>query len=115
MIYGLVAPGYDMAEVTRSIRFWVCRCCYGEDIDMSGKLKLIVLMLRVTEKPFMPVEKGYSIIYENKTKAYINRINVSHDGKSYWEVFWLMLNYNMFHQIYLNGNSEDAEELLIRK
>lgn len=117
MIYGLVAPGYDMAEVAVSQILGNREVVMTDDIDMSTKLKLIGVDVASYGEPFMPIEKGYSIIYENKTKNLYKRINVSHDGKKLLGGILIgdASDYNMFHQIYLNGLPipEDAEELII--
>lgn len=117
MIYGLVAPGYDMAEVAVNQILGNKEIVMQEDIDMSTKLKLIGVDVASYGEPFMPVEKGYSIIYENKTKNLYKRINISHDGKKLLGGILIgdASDYNMFHQIYLNGLPipEDAEELII--
>ena len=117
MIYGLVAPGYDMAEVAVNQILGNTDAVMAEDIDMSTKLKLIGVDVASYGEPFMPVEKGYSIIYENKTKNLYKRINVSHDGKKLLGGILVgdAADYNMFHQIYLNGLPipEDAEELIL--
>ncbi|HMC01036.1 MAG TPA: nitrite reductase large subunit NirB [Flavobacteriaceae bacterium] len=117
MIYGLVAPGYDMAEVAVNQIIKNTDVVMESDIDMSTKLKLIGVDVASFGEPFMPVEKGYSIIYENKTKNLYKRINVSHDGKSLLGGILVgdASDYNMFHQIYLNGLPipKDAEELIL--
>ncbi len=117
MIYGLVAPGYDMAEVAVNQILGNKEVVMEQDIDMSTKLKLIGVDVASYGEPFMPVEKGYSIIYENKNKNLYKRINVSHDGKKLLGGILIgdASDYNMFHQIYLNGLPipEDAEELII--
>lgn len=117
MIYGLVAPGYDMAEVAVNQILGKTDAVMAEHIDMSTKLKLIGVDVASYGEPFMPVEKGYSIIYENKTKNLYKRINVSHDGKKLLGGILVgdASDYNMFHQIYLNGLPipEDAEELIL--
>ncbi|TVZ59495.1 nitrite reductase (NADH) large subunit [Flavobacteriaceae bacterium MAR_2010_105] len=117
MIYGLVAPGYDMAEVAVNQILGNREIVMKDDIDMSTKLKLIGVDVASYGEPFMPVEKGYSIIYENKTKNLYKRINVSHDGKTLLGGILVgdASDYNMFHQIYLNGLPipEDAEELIL--
>ncbi len=116
-IYGLVAPGYDMAEVAVNQILGSPEIVMNEDIDMSTKLKLIGVDVASYGEPFMPVEKGYSIIYENKTKNLYKRINVSHDGKKLLGGILVgdATDYNMFHQIYMNGLPipKDAEELII--
>lgn len=117
MIYGLVAPGYDMAEVAVNQILGKTDVVMEDDIDMSTKLKLIGVDVASYGVPFMPVEKGYSIIFENKTKNLYKRINVSHDGKTLLGGILIgdASDYNMFHQIYLNGLPipKDAEELVI--
>ena len=117
MIYGLVAPGYEMADVAVDQILGISETLMTEDIDMSTKLKLIGVDVASFGEPFMPVEKGYSIIFENKTKDLYKRINVSHDGKKLLGGILIgdASDYNMFHQIYLNGLPipEDAEELIL--
>lgn len=117
MIYGLVAPGYEMADVAADQILGKTETLMSEDIDMSTKLKLIGVDVASFGEPFMPVEKGYSILFENKTKNLYKRINVSHDGKKLLGGILIgdASDYNMFHQIYLNGLPipEDAEELIL--
>ena len=117
MIYGLVAPGYDMADVAVNQILGNREIVMEEDIDMSTKLKLIGVDVASYGEPFMPVEKGYSIIYENKTKDLYKRVNISHDGKKLLGGILVgdASDYNMFHQIYLNGLPipKDAEELIL--
>ncbi|MEW4925578.1 nitrite reductase large subunit NirB [Algibacter sp. 2305UL17-15] len=117
MIYGLVAPGYDMAEVAVNQILGNRDVLMAESIDMSTKLKLIGVDVASFGEPFMPIEKGYSIIYENKTKNLYKRINVSHDGKKLLGGILIgdASDYNMLHQIYLNDLAipEDAEELIV--
>jgi len=117
MIYGLVAPGYEMAEVAVNQILGNKEVVMEQEIDMSTKLKLLGVDVASYGAPFMPVEKGYSIIYENKTKNLYKRINISHDGKKLLGGILIgdASDYNLFHQIYLNGLPipEDAEELII--
>lgn len=117
MIYGLVAPGYDMAEVAVNQILENKDVIMPQEIDMSTKLKLIGVDVASYGEPYMPIEKGYSIIYENKTKNLYKRINISHDGKKLLGGILIgdASDYNMFHQIYLNNLAipEDAEELII--
>ncbi len=84
---------------------------------MSTKLKLIGVDVASFGEPFMPVEKGHSIIFENKTKSLYKRINVSHDGKDLLGGILVgdATDYNMLHQIYLNGMTlpDNAEELIL--
>jgi nitrite reductase (NADH) large subunit len=117
MIYGLVAPGYEMAGIAVEQIFGNTEMLMPEEIDMSTKLKLIGVDVASFGEPFMPVEKGHSILFENKTKHLYKRINVSHDGKTLLGGILVgdATDYNMLHQIYLNGMSlpENAEELIL--
>ena len=80
-IYGLVAPGYEMAEVaaeqilqgTKAIR---------ETIDMSTQLKLIGVEVASFGDPFIENEEVTAIVYENKFSGIYKRINVTKDGKT---------------------------------
>lgn len=79
MIYGLVAPGYEMAEVVASRLM-------GEEkefkpYDMSTKLKLIGTDVGSFGDPFATEPTCRTIVYENKSKGVYKRINVSADGK----------------------------------
>ena len=90
MIYGLVAPGYDMAEV-------VAHNLLNEDesaekvfrgADMSTKLKLIGIDVASFGEPFAPAgapsttdDMAQPIVFEDATKGVYKRINISADGK----------------------------------
>lgn len=117
MIYGLVAPGYDMAHVAVHQILGETDVLMQDEIDMSTKLKLIGVDVASFGEPFMPVEKGYSVIFENKTKSTYKRINVSLDRKKLLGGILVgdAADYNMLHQIYLNGLPipEDPEELIV--
>lgn len=117
MIYGLVAPGYDMANVAAEQIIGNTDVLMPADIDMSTKLKLIGVDVASFGEPFMPADKGHSILFEDKTKYLYKRINVSHDGKKLLGGILVgdATDYNMLHQIYLNGMPipENAEELII--
>ncbi len=117
MIYGLVAPGYDMAEVAVNQILGIDEVKMVDEIDMSTKLKLIGVDVASYGEPFMPIEKGYSIIFENKTKGIYKRVNVSLDRKKLLGGILVgdVSDYNMLHQIYLNELPipENAEELIV--
>ena len=117
MIYGLVAPGYDMANVAANQIVGNNDVLMPSDIDMSTKLKLIGVDVASFGTPFMPADKGHSIIFENKTKRLYKRINVSHDGKNLLGGILVgdAEDYNILHQMYLNGMTlpENAEELIV--
>jgi len=117
MIYGLVAPGYEMAEVAVNQILKNTDVVMRSEIDMSTKLKLIGVDVASFGTPYMPADKGLSIIYENKTKGLYKRINVSHDGKTL--LGGIMVgdaeDYSILHQMYLNNIPlpENAEELIV--
>ena len=117
MIYGLVAPGYDMASVAVDQILGETQAKMEAQIDMSTKLKLIGVDVASFGEPFMPASKGHSIVFENKTKGLYKRINVSHDGKTLLGGILVgdASDYNMLHQIYLNGMPlpENVEELIL--
>lgn len=117
MIYGLVAPGYEMADVAAHQILGNTEVFMRESIDMSTKLKLIGVDVASFGEPYMPPEKGLSIIFENKTKHLYKRINVSHDGKTLLGGILVgdAADYNILHQMYLNGMPlpENAEELIV--
>lgn len=117
MIYGLVAPGYDMAGVAVEQILGSIDSKMESHIDMSTKLKLIGVDVASFGEPFMPASKGHSIVFENKTKGLYKRINVSHDGKVLLGGILVgdASDYNMLHQIYLNGLPlpENVEELIL--
>ena len=79
MIYGLVAPGYEMAEVV------VSTLCGGNKsfagFDMSTKLKLIGVDVASFGDPFAESPHGKVLTYEDKYKGIYKRINISADGK----------------------------------
>ena len=117
MIYGLVAPGYDMAEVAASQIIGLEDVIMPADIDMSTKLKLIGVDVASFGEPFMPATKGHSVIFEDKTKYLYKRINVSLDGKSLLGGILVgdASDYNMLHQVYLNGMAipENPAQLIL--
>ncbi|WP_375445167.1 nitrite reductase large subunit NirB [uncultured Fibrella sp.] len=84
MIYGLVAPGYEMAEVVASQLIGEIR--EFKPYDMSTKLKLIGTDVASFGDPFASESDGRTpacrtIVYENKAKGVYKRINISADGK----------------------------------
>jgi nitrite reductase (NADH) large subunit len=80
MIYGLIAPGYEMAEIV------VSNLLGGEKaflpFDMSTKLKLIGTDVASFGDAFAEEPACKTIVYENKAKGVYKRINVSEDGKT---------------------------------
>ena len=117
MIYGLVAPGYEMANVAADQILGVSKTIMASEIDMSTKLKLIGVDVASFGEPFMPASKGHSIIFENKTQHLYKRINISLDGKKLLGGILVgdATDYSMLHQIYLNSMPipADASKLIL--
>ncbi|MEI6713191.1 MAG: nitrite reductase large subunit NirB [Verrucomicrobiota bacterium] len=80
MIYGLIAPGYEMAEVVASNLTGAKKEFTG--FDMSTKLKLIGVDVASFGDPFVPSNQAQIIIYEDTNKGIYKRINISKDGKA---------------------------------
>ncbi len=102
MIYGLVAPGYEMAEVAAS-QIVRERDKTFTGFDMSTKLKLIGVDVASFGNPFTK-DHGIPIVYEDKLKGIYKKIVVSDDGK---KLLGGMLvgdaeSYNSLHQRFLN-------------
>jgi len=79
MIYGLVAPGYEMAEV-------VVAQLMGNDkafhsFDMSTKLKLIGVDVASFGDAFIAEPACRTIVFEDTHRGVYKRINISNDGK----------------------------------
>ncbi len=79
MIYGLVAPGYEMADIVAT------NLSNGakefKAFDMSTKLKLIGVDVASFGNAFIQEPDCQTIVYENKSKAIYKRINISNDGQ----------------------------------
>ncbi|MGB5941860.1 MAG: nitrite reductase large subunit NirB [Leeuwenhoekiella sp.] len=115
-IYGLVAPGYEMADVV------VEQITGGEktmaaSIDMSTQLKLIGTEVASFGDPFVENNDITAIVYENKHRGVYKRINVAKDGS---RLFGGILvgdssDYNSLFQIYYNAMKlpENPEDLIL--
>lgn len=79
MIYGLVAPGYEMAEVVATQLAGGTKEFTG--FDMSTKLKLIGIDLASFGDPFVGNKEARTIVFEDRVKGLYKRINISQDGK----------------------------------
>ncbi len=116
MIYGLVAPGYEMADVaaeqilngTKTMR---------ETIDMSTQLKLIGVEVASFGDPFIENEDVTAIVYENKFNGIYKRINVTKDGKTLLGGILVgdSSDYNSLFQIYSNAMAlpKNPEDLIL--
>lgn len=116
-IYGLVAPGYEMAEVVVDQLLGGADEKAFESYDMSTKLKLIgvdvasfgdALCDNVVHKP---------IVFEDKLEGIYKRINISEDGKTL--LGGILVGeaeaYNMLLQVTLNGMAlpPNPEDLIL--
>jgi len=79
MIYGLVAPGYEMADVVVSQLLGAEKSFHG--FDMSTKLKLIGVDVASFGDAFVTEPDCRTIIFEDTHKGVYKRINISNDGK----------------------------------
>lgn len=78
MIYGLVAPGYEMADVLASNLVGAPKTFDG--FDMSTKLKLIGVDVASFGDPFAEGPGIRSICFENTSSGIYKRINLTEDG-----------------------------------
>ena len=79
MIYGLVAPGYEMAEVVVAQLISTDKAFHG--FDMSTKLKLIGVDVASFGDAFIAEPACRTIVFEDTHKGIYKRINISNDGK----------------------------------
>jgi len=79
MIYGLVAPGYEMADIVAT------NLVGGNKVfkpyDMSTKLKLIGVDVASFGDPFIAEPKCKTITFTDNAKGIYKRVNISEDGK----------------------------------
>ncbi|MDO9553447.1 nitrite reductase large subunit NirB [Rhodonellum sp.] len=105
MVYGLVAPGYEMAtQVVNQLVSNQVKPFMG--FDMSTKLKLIGVEVGSFGDPFGEGEPSKTIVFEDKVKGIYKRINISQDAKrllggilvgdtSNYNMLWQMVQNNM--------------------
>ena len=103
MVYGLVAPGYEMAEVVVSqLNGDNSRTFRG--FDMSTKLKLIGVDVGSFGDPFAETPGSIPIVFKDRRKGIYKRINISEDGK--YLTGGILVGdaavYNMLHQMVMN-------------
>lgn len=103
MVYGLVAPGYDMAEcVVREIVGETPKFFTG--YDMSTKLKLIGVDVGSFGDVFGDTEGSIPIAFQDRRNGVYKRINISADGKFLLGGILVgdAAQYNLFHQMVVN-------------
>ena len=115
-IYGLVAPGYEMAEVVaRQITSQPQKLFTG--FDMSTKLKLIGVDVGSFGDAFGETPGSIPIAYQDKRRGVYKRINLSQDGKHLLGGILIgdAGQYGLFHQMVVNKMSLPAapETLII--
>jgi nitrite reductase (NADH) large subunit len=103
MVYGLVAPGYEMADI-------VAKQILGEEtkqftgFDMSTKLKLIGVDVASFGDPFGETGNSIPVAFQDKRNGVYKRINISDDGK--YLLGGILIGdasqYNIFHQMVAN-------------
>ncbi len=79
MIYGLVAPGYEMAEVVSTNIAGGNK--YFTGYDMSTKLKLIGVDVASFGDPFVVNSNCRTVVFQDTMKGIYKRINITSDGK----------------------------------
>ena len=115
-VYGLVAPGYDMAQVA------VEQITGGDKvmvdvIDMSTQLKLIGTEVASFGDPFIENDDVATIVYENKRSGIYKRINITKEGDQLLGGILIgdSSDYNNLFQIFINGMKlpKNPEDLII--
>lgn len=123
MIYGLVAPGYEMAEVALN---HIAREISGDSVtakthftgfDMSTKLKLIGVDVASFGNAFIEEPECQTIVYENKAKGVYKRVNIDSFNKKLLGGVLIgdAEQYNMLLQICTNGLliPADPEDMIL--
>jgi nitrite reductase (NADH) large subunit len=103
MVYGLVAPGYEMAEVVvRQIVNDQIKAFKG--FDMSTKLKLLGVDVASFGDAFGETEGSVPIVLKDSRNGIYKRINISSDGKHLLGGILVgdAAQYNLFHQMVAN-------------
>lgn len=115
MIYGLVAPGYKMAEITAA-QIAEEESSSFKGYDMSTKLKLIGVDVASFGDPF-GAEDDVPITFKDPLQGIYKRINVTADGK--YLTGGILVgdadDYSMLHQMFLNRMTcpEHPEDLIL--
>ncbi|MEM6769715.1 MAG: nitrite reductase large subunit NirB, partial [Bacteroidota bacterium] len=104
-IYGLVAPGYEMARVALGrIMGTEAVTAMPEEIDMSTKLKLIGTDVASFGEPFPEEGTARKVVFHDEVGRVYKRINISSDGKRLLGGILVgdAAEYNMLHQMVQN-------------
>ncbi|MCU0431082.1 MAG: nitrite reductase large subunit NirB [Cytophagaceae bacterium] len=115
MIYGLVAPGYEMADVVVNTLMGGAKMF--APFDMSTKLKLIGVDVASFGDCFIAEPACKTLVLEDRNKGIYKRLNISNDGKTLLGGILVgeAENYNMLHQMVKNSMvlPPDPEDLLL--
>ncbi len=118
MIYGLVAPGYDMAEIAVQQLCNETDAAMPEVIDMSTQLKLIGTEVASFGDALNEAKQEIDeIVYENKRTGIYKKINISKDGSTLLGGILIgdSSDYNALFQIYNTAMQlpENPEDLIL--
>lgn len=117
MTYGLVAPGYEMAEVAVAQILGKDEKVMTTEVDMSTKLKLIGVDVASFGEALLEDDEVRTIAFEDKLKKTYKRINISADGKKLLGGILVgeADDYNMLLQITKNGMAlpPNPEDLIL--
>lgn len=115
-VYGLVAPGYEMAQVAVEQITGADRRM-ADVIDMSTQLKLIGTEVASFGDPFADTDGVSTIVYENKRTGIYKRININKEGDRLLGGILIgdSSDYNNLFQIFINAMKlpEHPEDLII--
>lgn len=117
MTYGLVAPGYEMAEVAAAQILGDLEKVMSSEIDMSTKLKLIGVDVASFGNALDEKEGVHTIVFKDKIKKTYKRINISKNKKKLLGGILIgdVDDYNMLLQITKNGMAlpPNPEDLIL--
>ena len=116
MVYGLVAPGYEMADIVASQLTGTDKVF--ADFDMSTKLKLLGVDVASFGDALAMENECKTIVFEDRVWGIYKRLNVSTDGK--YLLGGILVGdasaYNILLQTYKNGLAlpRNAEDLFMK-
>lgn len=103
MVYGLIAPGYEMADIVARQITGDCTKRFN-GFDMSTKLKLIGVDVGSFGDGAGETVGSVPIIFEDKRNGVYKRVNISEDGKYLLGGILVgdAAQFNIFHQMVVN-------------
>jgi nitrite reductase (NADH) large subunit len=110
IVYGLVAPGYEMADIVASqIAGKSTREFSG--FDMSTKLKMLGVDVASFGDAFGESPGSIPIVFQNRRNGVYKRINISEDGQYLLGGILIgdATQYNMLHQMVANNMKLPSE------